>query len=306
MIITYAIIFFDYKLFWRGKMTFNFGTILLCILGLGLLTGIGLFIYSYLEASNLKIDEQDIDAVKDPDKKAGETVTIGFFSDSHGKFCHFKPERVYKEFIKKHCDLVLFGGDCCLHHHVEPTDLTMLREVSAALREKNIDLYAVYGNHDGKMQDEFYDEMGILLLKNTWREVQVRNARFALCGLHDSGRENRAWPTIPGEFSAYPGYRLLLVHNPDFIYSLPDFTGKTYLPFDFQLSGHLHGGQVHLPFTLEYKLLRYDRIALHENILGGMFTLRGLSGFISKGVGCGALPIRFRARPEIHILRFHF
>ena len=50
-------------------MTFNFGTILLCILGLGLLTGIGLFIYSYLEASNLKIDEQDIDAVKDPEKR---------------------------------------------------------------------------------------------------------------------------------------------------------------------------------------------------------------------------------------------
>ena len=36
------------------------GTILLCILGFGLITGLILLIYSFLEASNLKIDIQDI------------------------------------------------------------------------------------------------------------------------------------------------------------------------------------------------------------------------------------------------------
>jgi len=292
-------------------MDLSFGTVLLCILGLMFLTGIGLLIYSYLEASNLLVDVRDIypkknstenhSQAEDPDR----TVTIGFFSDSHGKFCHFTPERVYREFIDHHCDLVLFGGDCCLHHHVVPTDLVMLRETSAALKEKNIDLYAVYGNHDTTMKDEFYEEMGVILLRDNWREISVKNTRFALCGLYDSGRDNRQWPKIPKDFSAYDGFRLLLVHNPDFIYSLPDYTGKTDLPFDYQLSGHLHGGQVHLPFTLEYKLLRYDKIALEENVLGGEFIKRGITGFISKGVGCGALPIRFRARPEIHILRFH-
>ncbi|MBR2749872.1 MAG: metallophosphoesterase family protein [Clostridiales bacterium] len=287
-------------------MTFNIGTILLCILGLGFLTGIILLVYSYLEAGNLKVDIRDIDAYRSSDQKSGETVTIGFFSDSHGKFCHFKPERVSREFLEHNCDLVLFGGDCCLHHHVDPTDLTMLREVASDLKTKDIDLFAIYGNHDGQMKDEYFEEMGVILLKDSWREITIGNARFALCGLYDSGRENRVWPKIPKDFSDYPGFRLLLVHNPDYIYSLPDYTGKKNLPYDYQLSGHLHGGQVHLPFTLEYKLLRYDRIALEENILGGAFTFRGLSGFISKGVGCGALPIRFRARPEIHILRFHF
>ncbi|MBR3058649.1 MAG: metallophosphoesterase family protein [Clostridiales bacterium] len=291
------------------------GTILLCILGFGLITGIILLIYSFLEASNLKIDIQDIypstrtsEKKEDSSSKAsapGSIVTIGFFSDSHGRFCHFKPNRVYSEFIKHNCDLVLFGGDCCLHHHVTPTDLPMLRETAKALKEKNIDLYAIYGNHDSKMEDHFYEDMGVILLRDNWREININGTKFALCGLYDSGRENRVWPKIPKDFSDYEGFRLLLVHNPDFIYSLPDYTGRTDLPFDYQLSGHLHGGQVHLPFTLEYKLLRYDKIALEENILGGPFTFRGLTGLISKGVGCGALPIRFRARPEIHILKFH-
>ncbi len=282
----------------------------LIVIGILAIIGLGLLIYSWFEAGFLKVDEQDITPAihgQDPstDRSERKTVTIGFFSDSHGHFCHFKPEKVYSLFLQKNCDLVLFGGDCCLHHKPVPSDKIMLTKVSAALREKDIPLYAIYGNHDVALHDEEFAEMGTILLKNSWQEITVRDARFALCGLYDSGRENRSWPKIPETFSQYEGFRLLLVHNPDFIYSIPDYTDKMEKPFDFQLSGHLHGGQVHLPFTLEYKLLRYDKIALEENILGGNFHFRGLTGLISKGVGCGALPIRFRARPEIHILRFH-
>lgn len=282
------------------------------LIALGILAfiGIGLVIYSWFEAGNLKVDIQDITPVIhgqdiSSDDHERKTVTIGFFSDSHGKFCHFSPKQVYTPFLEKNCDIVLFGGDCCLHHHPVPSDRTMLTEVSAALKERNIPVYSIYGNHDIALHDEDFATMGTILLKDTWQEITVDQARFALCGLYDSGRDERIWPKIPEDFSRYEGFRLLLVHNPDFIYSLPDYTDKTEKPFDFQLSGHLHGGQVHLPFTLEYRLLRYDKIALEENILGGNFIFRGITGLISKGVGCGALPIRFRARPEIHILRFH-
>lgn len=284
-------------------MGLTFLQIVLIILGAGVLIGLILLIYSYIEAGLLKVDIRDITpkGAHDP----SSTVTIGFFSDSHGKYCHFKPEKVSSIFLENKCDIVLFGGDCCLRKKVADTDKAMLTEVNSALSSKNIPLYAIYGNHDLHLRKEEYSEMGAKLLYDSWEEITIGDAKFALCGLSDSGRDNRVWPTIPQDFSDYPGFRLLLVHNPDFLYSLPDHTGKALSPFDYMLSGHLHGGQVHLPFSLEYRLLRCDKIVLAENILSGEFTFRGFSGFISKGIGCGALPIRFRARPEIHILRFH-
>ena len=60
-----------------------------------------------------------------------------------------------------------------------------------ALKEKNIDLYAIYGNHDSKMEDHFYEDMGVILLRDNWREINIDGTKFALCGLYDSGRENR-------------------------------------------------------------------------------------------------------------------
>ena len=283
----------------------NILTILLIILGIGAVIGVALYIYSYFEAGWLKVDIRDITPPLRNGSRQNKTITIGFLSDSHGKYCHFTPERVIEEFNKYPCDMVLFGGDCCLKDRVEDTDFAMLTKLSAALKEKNIPLYAVYGNHDRALRDEDFGKMGTILLRDRWEEITIDDVKFALGGLYDSGRKTRTWPAIPEGFSDYPGFRLMLVHNPDYIYSLDDCSKTGETPYDYQLSGHLHGGQVHLPFCLEYRLLRSDRIALEDDILSGEFTLHGISGFISKGVGCGALPIRFCARPEIHILKFH-
>jgi predicted MPP superfamily phosphohydrolase len=182
----------------------------------------------------------------------------------------------------------------------------MLTEISAILKEKNIDLVAVHGNHDWELKKDDYDKMGVHLLDDSWKELSSES-RIAVCGIADSERGNRPWGKISDEFSKYDGFRLVLVHNPDFIYSLPDASSQdgSALPFDYMLSGHLHGGQVHLPGNLEFVFFRKDRIAREEGILGGEYTFRGYKGFISKGTGTGALPIRFMARPEIHILKFH-
>ena len=148
--------------------------------------------------------------------------------------------------------------------------------------------------------------MGVILLENTWKELPFER-KIAVCGITDSERGYRPWGKIPDDFSHYDGVRLVLVHNPDFIYSLSDMSAseENDRPFDYMLSGHLHGGQVHLPGNLEFVFFRKDQIAREEGILGGEYTFRGYKGFISKGTGTGALPIRFMARPEIHILKFH-
>ncbi|MBP5492636.1 MAG: metallophosphoesterase family protein [Clostridiales bacterium] len=277
---------------------------LILIAALGIICFIAMMIY----ASCVRVSAEDI-KISDSSSNAPspDPLVLGFFSDSHGKGCPKSPEFIANTFIENGCEAVLFGGDCVHSHTLHPSDLVILTEVTRLLKEKGIKLYAVYGNHDQQMKEEDYARMGVILLKDSWQTIRLGDKEFALCGLFDSGRDDRVWPTLPEDFTRYEGFRLLLVHNPDFLYSLPDLTGSTDpRPFDYMLSGHLHGGQVHLPGNLEFKLLRFDRIAREGKVTGGPITFRGYKGYVSNGIGTGALPIRFRARAEINIMKFHF
>lgn len=270
-----------------------------------ILLGLAFALFMVISAALVKVDRRDIYPTKKGPKETGE-VKVGFFSDTHGIGCLRSPKWIAKQFISGGCDIVLFGGDCVHHKSIHDSDTKLLTEVAAILKKNNIDLIAVHGNHDWELKKDDYDRMGVQLLDDSWKELSSDN-KIAICGISDSERGNRPWGKISDEFSKYPGFRLVLVHNPDFIYSLPDASSQdgSVLPFDYMLSGHLHGGQVHLPGNLEFAIFRHDRIAREEGILGGEYTFRGYKGFISKGTGTGALPIRFMARPEIHILKFH-
>ncbi|MBO4926978.1 MAG: metallophosphoesterase family protein [Clostridiales bacterium] len=286
------------------------------ILGVLVTLGILMILFMVISAAMVRIDIQEIPIQKNSASASGaspandrpHTVTIGFFSDTHGFGCLKSPRWIAGAFQKEKCDLVLFGGDCVYHRTVRSSDKKMLTEVSGLLQGTNTKLYAVFGNHDWQLSRSDYEKMGVILLSDSWETIKVRNTSFALCGMSDSERGERPWSSIPKDFSSFEGFRLLLVHNPDFLYTLLDASKESadHLPFDFMLAGHLHGGQVHLPGNLEFLLFREDRIAREEGILSGQFQLRGYQGFISKGAGNGFLPIRLMARPEIHILRFHF
>ena len=273
---------------------------------LGLVSlGILFVAFMVLSAALVKVDIRDIYPTN-KNRKDTKEIKVGFFSDSHGIGCLRSSKWLARHFIEKHCDVVLFGGDCVHHRNVHSSDTRLLTEISALLSEKNIGLIAVHGNHDWQLEKADYEKMGVLLLDDAWKELSG-SAKIAVCGIADSERGNRPWGTVPSDFSNFDGFRLLLVHNPDYTYELPDRSNSNEkdLPFDYMLSGHLHGGQVHLPGNLEFRIFREDRIAREEGILAGEFQFRSYKGFISKGVGCGFLPIRLFARPEIHILRFH-
>ena len=272
-----------------------------------ILVAIGILFVAFMviSAARVKVDQRDIYPTQ-KDRKDTKPFKIGFFSDTHGFGCLKSPEWIAGRFIENNCDVVLFGGDCVHHRNVHTSDLKMLTEVAALLKKKNIDLIAVQGNHDWHLGKSDYDKMGVILLGDTWREIPFER-KIAVCGINDSERGYRPWGKIPNDFSEYEGFRLVLVHNPDFIYSLTDASelDESDLPCDYILSGHLHGGQVHLPGNLEFVFFRKDQIAREEGILAGEYQFRGYKGFISKGAGNGFLPIRLFARPEIHILTFH-
>lgn len=85
--------------------------------------------------------------------------------------------------------------------------------------------------------------------------------------------------------------RLLLSHNPDAIDTQFD------TPLSLVMGGHTHGGQVVIPFfgppVLPVK---------NKNYSSGLITTAKTKLFISKGIGCSGIPVRFNCYPEIAVL----
>jgi hypothetical protein len=82
------------------------------------------------------------------------------------------------------------------------------------------------------------------------------------------------------------------VHQPDF----PDEAAADRR-IVLQCSGHSYGGQVHLPFI---GALHTPRPA--KKYIEGLYAVKDLRVFVSQGIGCTGLPIRFFCLPEIALL----
>jgi predicted MPP superfamily phosphohydrolase len=64
--------------------------------------------------------------------------------------------------------------------------------------------------------------------------------------------------------------------------------------WDLILAGHLHAGQIALPYGLGKLLLAHPRARYPE----GVFEREGTTMHVSPGLGTTFVPFRFFARPE--------
>lgn len=95
------------------------------------------------------------------------------------------------------------------------------------------------GNHEMyylKTDDQFFARHNIILLDNADTTVTIQGRSLSIGGL--SIRYDMEWLK---SFSARPGYKILLVHNPDTYRQL--IQNSAFDTFQLILSGHYHGGQ---------------------------------------------------------------
>jgi predicted MPP superfamily phosphohydrolase len=84
-------------------------------------------------------------------------------------------------------------------------------------------------------------------------------------------------------------FRILLCHFPGIVYRIP--AGS----FDVVLAGHLHAGQICLPFPGRPITLAHPRAA-H---VAGLYPTPAGAMHVSPGSGTTFVPFRFFARPEV-------
>ena len=195
-------------------------------------------------------------------------------------------DRAVEWVIERSPDLVLVTGDLL----ARPGGQDRLRE----LVERLPPVYAVLGNHDyADSRDPFSVPVGDVdlgpgtLLSDSAVTLDLRGRRVQLVGVDPRSYmrfEARPWElTDPSA-----DLRILLCHFPRVVDRLP--AGA----FDLVVSGHMHDGQICLPYGRGKVRIAHPRAPYNH----GIYRHRAGVLHVSSGLGTTFVPLRFFARPE--------
>ena len=227
----------------------------------------------------------------------GAPMKVAFITDLHAGSPHID-ERYIKRLVarinEQSPDLVLIGGDIAINS-VPGGKAIAIDSVANWLSGFRAPLgtYAVLGNHDwwndGARIRESLEAHGIVVLENQAKLLKFGDTRFWLVGVGDDMTEHadarRALSTIDTDDP-----RLLFMHDPAALMEQSS-------PFVLALAGHMHGGQLRVPFL--GALVTPGRAPRHW--ANGWVERPGGPLYVSKGIGTSILPFRLNAPPEFVI-----
>lgn len=185
-------------------------------------------------------------------------------------------------------DVICLTGDYVIRK-VEP-----MGDLASGLGKLNAKhgVFSVMGNHDiwtnRVLIEERLKAVGILTLNNSGVSLNEGGKSVWLAGVDSAFAGN---PSLPAALEKAPGASVgvLLAHEPD-----PADTYSLDPRVALQLSGHTHGGQVRIPgigaLILPEYGLKYDC---------GLYKVRDMWVYTTRGIGVIGPPIRFNCRPEI-------
>ena len=184
-------------------------------------------------------------------------------------------------------DLVVVTGDLLTHPRGEPR----LRALLPRLGER---CYAVLGNHDfGDARDplaapsRLEDLAPVTLLRDESATVELRGRRVQLHGIDPpTYRLGEASPEEHADERA--DLRILLCHYPRVFDRLRPGA------FHLVVAGHLHDGQIAIPYGLGKVRLAHTNWRYTK----GVYRRDGSVLHLSPGLGTTFVPFRFFARPE--------
>jgi len=189
-------------------------------------------------------------------------------------------------------DLVAITGDLLTH----PRGEAMLRRVIRVLPEP---VFAVLGNHDiaisrdPQARKSDLQELGsAMLLRDEARMGEMRGLNVWIAGADPRlilrGRPRRDPNDLAAPPEAGADFSILLCHYPRVLDVLEP--GK----FDLVLSGHLHDGQICLPYPGGKVALAHPTAPYTS----GVYRSPAATMHVSAGLGTTFVPFRFAARPE--------
>ena len=155
-------------------------------------------------------------------------------------------------------------------------------------------IVSIYGNHDRwsapAEMPKYLKAKNLFLLSNDHKTLSISGSELQIYGVDDY------WTGLPKRpqfqhSSPNRGFRLLLSHNPDYLFELHK---NKVLDCHLALCGHTHGGQIRLPLVdTPFYNVRYSQLAEGLNMLGNTAVIT------TRGVGVVEIPHRINCPAEI-------
>ena len=231
-------------------------------------------------------------------------------SDLHNDEFGEKNEKLLAKIKKQEPDMIAITGDLLDSRR---TDIEKaLNFVKGAVQIAPC--YYVTGNHESRMPKEYKElekgmlDAGVNVLRNETIAIDRDGEQITVLGIDDprfviATDKVKKMERILGETMSElkkdvpeASFMLLLSHRPE-LFDL--YCAKE---MDVVLSGHVHGGQVRLPFI-------GGIIGPGQGILpdydAGVYTKGNTSMILSRGLGQSIVPFRINNPPELVVLKLN-
>jgi len=239
-----------------------------------------LFIWSFfIEPNLLTVKRYKVDNL--------DGKRIVFVSDFHiSKLDMKRLRRIVNKINELNPDLVLSGGDF-IKGHTGKTTMPIEKQAKELAKIK-APIVTVLGNHDG-WYDKYtvraeLEKVGITVLHNT--NTKIGNLYIA--GVEDL---QTGIPNVDTALENTESPRILLSHTPDIYFDVKE-------DVDLILAGHVHGGQVKIPFV--GALICPSKYGTRFS--DGDFRETQNRMIVTKGLGTSIFNVRFCNMPEIVVL----
>ncbi|OVE76732.1 hypothetical protein BVX98_04910 [bacterium F11] len=273
--------------FWKTKKTRLVRWVNIVVLAFAVI-GILCFSYGYfIEPYWLDIRFVRVDS--DKVKGSASPLRIVHLSDIHSDRKPRLEPKLPSTIEELSPDLIFFTGDTINSPKALPVFKNMLREIGLIAPT-----YVVRGNYDIGFWSglDLFGDTGAVLVSEGSIKKEIRGTKIHIAGIDpfDEHLLDQAVSDVAeDEVSLFLSHYPLALRNHQ--------KGK----IDFIFSGHVHGGQVALPFygaiiTLSPHGKTYER---------GLYQKDGYSLYVSRGIGMegGIMPrVRFWSRPEITVI----
>ena len=280
----------------------------------GVIAGLFLFLYMCCEARSLSVETIVLDG-KTVDgagtSAVQENAAFGLralhLSDIHIRYMKVPFDKIVKAVLDTRPDVIFLTGDYIEKRDDIPPFLDWLAKLGTIQNsETPTPIYLCYGNHDLRVYKKekrsglseltkLLKKQGIFVLDNRSVVLVHKGNRYGITGFSDLTK----YPFQPEKALAgcdkSARYHIGLAHNPDTVLRLRPAA------VDILLSGHFHGGQIWMPFHLEYRCLRREKLC-KQGVYQGLHNINGVQIYISRGLGCVLFPLRFCSKPQVTLL----
>lgn len=223
-------------------------------------------------------------------------LTVLHLSDLHMEHLSVDAARIVDDFSGHPLDLIAITGDLLDRQKNIPKAIAYVETIMRL--QPALGTFVVFGNHDYVLSPSNLaqlkaglEQIGCRVLINEFETVDHHGQPLHIIGVDDfsTGRSRLA-----ETFRHVPetGARLVLTHDPNVVLHMKEYA------YDYLLSGHFHGGQIHWPRPFHLaKMGKLPRL----NMVKGLHHMHGRPFYISEGLGQTGLNIRLRSRPEITV-----